>query len=171
MPIDFIPALPVALSLLACGCLPVVLLAVSHGPSRVAAPGRRFILAAALTWVAWLAAMLAVGPGWMDVVTGGLLLATTTLVGFTLWSLVAWGFTLSMLLALDRAGRPLSAEEWVLEYTRGKPLEAFTRDRLGVLIALGLAELRGDEVVMRPRRGRLIARLTIALRTLFGLPK
>ena len=51
-----------------------------------------------------------------------------------------------MLLALDRAGRPLSAEEWALAYTRGKPLEVFTRDRLGSCPRLGLAELRGDEV-------------------------
>jgi hypothetical protein len=103
-------------------------------------------------------------------VTGVLLLATATLAGFTLWTLVAWGFTVSMLLALARAGRPLTADEWALAYTRGKPLEAFARDRLGVLFKLGLAEVQEGQVVMTPRRGRAFAKGAMVLRKLFGLP-
>jgi hypothetical protein len=148
----------------------VCVLGLSHGPLRVAAPGRRFVVAAVLTWAAWLAAVVAVGPGWVDLVTGGLLLATATLAAFTLWTLVAWGFTLSMLLALARAGRPLTADEWARAYTGGRPLDAFARDRLGVLLKLGLAELRGGDVVMTPRRGRAVARGAVVLRWLFGLP-
>ena len=121
-------------------------------------------------WVAWLAAMLASSPEWVDLLSGMLLLATATLAGFTLWTLVAWGFTVSMLLALDRAGRPLG-RGWGLAYTRGKPLEAFTRDRLGVLFTLGLAEIRGADVAMTPVRGRAFARFAVALRVLFGLPR
>jgi len=169
MPIDFIPTLPVALSLAAVALMLAILLALSHGPIKVAAPGRRFILAAALAWLVWLAAMITSAPDAVELVTGGLLLATATLAGFTLWTLVAWGFTLSMLLALHRAGRPLSADEWTLAYTRGKPLDAFARDRLGVLLKLGLAQVRGDEVVMTPGRGRTFARVTVFLRKLFGL--
>jgi hypothetical protein len=170
MPIDFVPTLPIALALAGCLLLPSLLLALSHGPLRVDAPGRRFVSAAILTWLAWFVAMVAVAPDWVELVTGALLLATATLAGFTLWTLVAWGFTLSMLLALDRAGRPLSVEEWALAYTRGKPLDAFACDRLGVLFKLGLAEVRGGEVVMTPRRGRVVARIAVALRKLFGLP-
>jgi len=170
MQVDFAPTLAVALSLAACALLPVLLLALSHGPLRVDAPGRRFVVSAALAWAAWVAATTATAPGAVELVTGALLLATATLAGFTLWTLVAWGFTLSMLLALDRAARPFSVEEWALAYTRGKPLDAFARDRLGVLLKLGLAELRGGEVVMTPRRGRLVARVAVVLRKLFGLP-
>jgi len=170
MPIDFVPTPAVALALEACVLLPAILLLLSHGPLRVHGPGRRFVLAAGLTWVAWLAALTAVHPGAVEVVTGALLLATATLAGFTLWTLVAWGFTLSMLLALHRAGRPLSVDEWALAYTRGKPLDAFARDRLGVLLMLKLAEVRGDEIAMTPGRGRLFAVNARLLRKLFGLP-
>jgi hypothetical protein len=170
MPIDFIPTLTVALSLAACGLLPAVLCGLSHGPLKVVAPGRRFVVAAGLTWAAWLVAVVAVSPGWVELVTGALLLATATLAGFTLWTLVAWGFTLSMLLALAHAGRPLSADEWARAYTGGKSLDAFARDRLGVLLRLGLAEVRGGEVAMTPCRGWAFARVTVALRKLFGLP-
>jgi hypothetical protein len=171
MLIDFVPSVTVSVSLAACVVLPAVLLGLSHGPQRVAAPGRRFVIAAALTWATWLAAMLAVMPDWVDLVSGALLLATATLAGFTLWTLVAWGFTLSMLLALDRADRPLTADEWAIAYTRGKPLAAFTRDRIRVLLALGLAEMQGEKLMMSPVRGRLFARLAGALRYLFGLPR
>src|SRR5207253_6121857 len=114
------------------------------------------------------AAMVAVRPDWVELVTGGVLLATATLAGFTLWTLVAWGFTVSMLLALSRADRPLTVGEWALAYTRGKPLAAFAQDRLGVLLKLGLAEVRDGQVVMTPRRGRAFAKAAIALRKLFG---
>jgi hypothetical protein len=113
--------------------------------------------------------MVMIAPGWVELVSGALLLATATLVGFTLWTLIAWGFTLSMLLALDRTSRPLSVEEWVLAYTRGRPVDAFAQDRLGVLFGLGLAEVLGGEVVMTKRRGRFIAGLGGSLRRLFGL--
>jgi hypothetical protein len=170
MTIDFIPTLPVALSLAACVLLPIALLVLSHGPLKVTAPGKRFVLAAVVAWVAWVAAMVAIRPDWVELVTGVLLLATATLAGFTLWTLVAWGFTVSMLLALARAGRPLTADEWALAYTRGKPLEAFARDRLGVLFKLGLAEVQEGQVVMTPRRGRAFAKGAMVLRKLFGLP-
>jgi hypothetical protein len=169
--VDVIPTVPVALSLGAVALLPVLLLALSHRPLKVAAPGRRFVLAAALTWGPWLAAMLVAAPTAVDLVTGGLLLATATLAGFTLWTLVAWGFTVSMLLALHRADRSLSVDEWVLAYTRGKPLTAFARDRLGVLLKFGLAELSAGEVVMTPRRGRAVAQAARLLREVFGLPR
>lgn len=170
MTVDFVPTPAVAVSLVACVLLPVFLLSLSHGSLRVAAPGRRFVLAAGLTWVAWLATLTGTAPDAVDFVTGAMLLATATLAGFTLWTLVAWGFTVSMLLALSRAGEPLTLEEWALAYTRGKPLDAFARDRLGVLFKLGLATERGGQVVMTPGRGRLFAVGAAVLRKLFGLP-
>lgn len=170
MTVDFIPSPPVALSLAACGALPVVLLVLSHGLVKVTPPGRRFALAAAVVWAAWLAGVVVAHPPPVDLVAGTLLLATATLAGFTLWTLVAWGFTVTMLTALDRAGRPLTVDEWAAAYTGGKPIDAFARNRLGVLLNLGLAELRGGEVVMTPGRGRLLAKVAGGLRRLFGLP-
>lgn len=169
MSIDFVPPASVALSLVACVLLPVFLLCLSHGVLKVHAPGRRFVLAAMLTWGAWLATLPATAPDVVELITSTLLLATATLAGFTLWTLVAWGFTVSMLLALNRAHEPLTVDGWAMEYTRGKPLDAFARDRLGVLFKLGLAETQGDAVVMTPLRGRLFAKCAGLLRDLFGI--
>ena len=170
--IDFLPTPGVAFSLLAAGSLPVCLLVLSHGPWKVRAPGRRFVVSAGLTTVLWVGLMIVPdSPDLADVLSGGLLLATTLLAGFTLWTMVAWGFTVSMLLALNRAGRPLSTTEWALRYTGGKTVEVFARDRLGVLFRLGLAEAQGDQIVMTPDRGRRIACVVGLLRHVFGLPQ
>jgi len=108
-------------------------------------------------------------PAWLELLSGALLLATATLAGFTLWTLIAWGFTLSLLQALDRGVRSLTVEEWALVYTRGRPFDVFARDRLGVLFMLGLAEPRGGNIVMTANRGWFLARLTGWFRRLFGL--
>jgi hypothetical protein len=169
MPIELVPSVPVALSIAVCSVSPVVLFALSHGPWRIAAPGRRFVIAIILTWTAWLAAMTAVGPGWVDFVTGGLLLATATLAGFTLWTLIAWGFTLSMLLVLERAGGPITIEEWIRSYTRGRPLDALARDRVGLLLRLGLVSMRDKGLLVSAPRGDLFARVALGCRRVFGL--
>jgi len=170
MVIDFVPSAAIASSLAASVLLPGVLLVFSHRP-RIAAPGRRFVIATTLAWAGWVAAMIAIEPGWVDLLSGTLLLATATLAGFTLWTLIAWGFTLSMLLALHRSEKALSVEKWALAYTRGWPFAAFGRDRLGVLFALGLVEAHDGRLVMTAVRGRLFAKAAIGLRALFGLPR
>jgi hypothetical protein len=169
---DFLPSPAVALSLGACALLPAVLLILSHGPLKVEAPGRRFVRAAGLTAAAWVGLMLLpAAPESADVAVGALLLLTALLAGFTLWTLVAWGFTLTMLLTLARAGGPLREDGWVLGYTGGKPIAAFARDRLGVLFRLRLAEPRGEAVAVTPGRGRLLARVVGPCRAVFGLPR
>ena len=169
MAIEFVPSVPVAISLATCCALPVVLVVLSHGPWRIAPPLRRFLTAAFISWAVWLIAMAAVGPGWVDCVTGTLLVATATLAGFTLWTLIAWGFTLSMLLALERTRHPLTIEAWTRAYTRGRPLDALAQDRLGLLFRLGLAEMRGESLLVLARRGRWVARLAFGCRRVFGL--
>jgi hypothetical protein len=170
MNVDFVPTFAVTLSLCCCIQLPIALFVLSHRPLRIPAPGKRFVVAIGLTWAAWVAAMVLAEPDSIDLIAGGLLLATASLVYFTLWTLIAWGFTLSMLLALFRAGQPLTADEWATAYTRGKPFAAFAEDRLGVLFRLGLADLREDQVAMTAWRGRAFASVAILLRKLFGLP-
>jgi hypothetical protein len=102
-------------------------------------------------------------------VTGTLLLGSATLAGFTLWTLIAWGFTLSLLLALERAGHPLTIEQWTRAYTSGRPLESLAHDRLGLLFRLGLAEMRDEGLLVLARRGRWVAHLAFKCRRVFGL--
>jgi hypothetical protein len=150
--------------------LPLVLALLSHGPWKVRAPGRRFVLAALVTaagWALFLAARRADPPG--DLLASAMVLLTAVLAGFTAWTLVAWGFTVSLLMRLAQAGRPLTFEEWVAAYTGGRAVDRFAEDRLSLLLRAGVARLEGGQVRLTPGRGRRLARLVALLRRLFGV--
>jgi hypothetical protein len=168
---NFIPSPPIAAGIAAGLSLPTLIMLLSHGPGRVAAPGGRFVVAALLAvagWVVWLLALPACPLD--DLLASAMIMATALLVGFTLWTLVAWGFTVSLLMTLARADRPLVFDEWVRSYTGGKDVDAFARDRLGLLLRLGLARLDREQVRITAGRGRPLARLVGLLRGVFGVP-
>ena len=168
---DLVPTPVVGGALLACGLLPACLLGLSHGPCRIARPGLRFASASLLVVSSWVVGVcLAGGAAWADILTGSLLLLTCVLASFTLWTLLAWGFTLTMILAVSRREGPISFDEWAREYTRGRELEAFSRDRLGLLFRAGAATRESDSISLTPWRGRLLARAVMLFRRLYGLP-
>lgn len=160
---------PVGVALVAAALLPVLLVVLGHGPWRVAAPGRRFLVAAALGWSAGGVAFSLVPGSGFDRAAGLLILAGATLVVFVFWTLVAWGFTLTMLRALAAADHPLTEEQWIAGVTGGRNLTAFCTDRLRVLERFGCAARVGDRVVLTRAAGRRTARLAVACRRLFGL--
>ncbi len=170
MTIDFVPTPVVADSFLAAAVLPVVAIVLAHGFWKVRSPGRRFIVAVLASLATWMIIVLnRDSVDAVDLLAGTLLLAAAILAGFTVWTLIACGFTVSMLQALARSDTSLTQETWIAAYTGGKPLVALAQDRLGVLFRLGLARQVGDRVVMTPVPGRLMAKAAAALRRLFGL--
>ena len=170
MNLDLIPTPAIADSLLAAILLPVLVVLLSHGVWKVQSPGRRFVVAALASLAAWMVLVLSRDSlDAVDVLAGALLLAAALLAGFTLWTLIAWGFTVSMLQTLARSDAPLTQEAWMTAYTGGRPLEALTQDRLGVLFRLGLARREVDMVVMTPVRGGWMATAAALLRRFFGL--
>ncbi len=167
---NFVPSLTILAGILASLFLPMILLLLSHGPWKVRAPGTRFLVAATLTVVAWALFLLLHDPSSLaDVFASVMLLGIAGLVQFSFWCLLAWGFTLSLLLALARAGRPLTFEQWVSAYSTGGNVETFTRDRLSLLLTHRMVWLDGELVRMTPGRGQQLARLVDGLRRLFGV--
>lgn len=160
---------PVGIALVAGALLPVLLVVLGHGPWKVAAPGRRFLVAAALLGSMAGVGVLLVPCSGCDLVAALLILAGATLVVFVFWTLVAWGFTLTMLRALAAADHALTEEEWIAAVTGGRNLTAFCTDRLSVLERFGCAARVGERVVLTRVTGRRTARLAIACRRLFGL--
>ena len=104
-----------------------------------------------------------------DVFASLLIWLTALLVFFSFWSLLAWGFTVSLLLALTRAEKPMTFEEWVRKYTGGGTIETFARDRLDLLLRAGFARLDGDQVRLLPGWGLRVAWLACTFRRVFGV--
>lgn len=103
-----------------------------------------------------------------DVVSGTLLLATAILLVYVFWSLLAWGFTLTLLTALAQAGRPLTEEQWAAAYMQGGDLDAFAHNRLKLLLGSGMVTAANDKV-STTARGLALARLVKVVRFATGL--
>jgi hypothetical protein len=165
-----IPCPPILAGILAGCMLPLVLALLSHGPWKISSSGRRFHVSAILVSAGWLLFLAWHGSyDAADLIASLLIWLTALLVAFSFWSLLAWGFTVSLLLALARAQNALRFEEWVASYTGGGTVETFARDRLGLLLRTGLARMDGDQVCLTPGWGPRLAWLVGTLRRLFGV--
>jgi hypothetical protein len=167
-----VPSAPIVAAIFASCLLPFFLLALSHGPLRIAAPTRRFLVAAACA-VAVLVTLLILGEGgeWPDFVAAVALALGSLLAGFTLWTLVAWGFTVTMLRVVEEAGQVASADDWCRAYTGGHGIERFAVDRCALLVRFGFARPAAAEMpsLAITARGRALARAAAIGRALFGL--
>jgi len=103
-----------------------------------------------------------------DVLSGVLLLLTAILLYYVFWSLLAWGFTLTLLTALAGAGRPLTQEQWISAYMQGGSLSAFAHNRLRVLLGFGMVVSAGGDIVVT-RTGAATTRLVRFIRLATGL--
>ena len=149
--------------------LPLLLL----GYARIAATGgsgRRFRLGC-VSIIAFYAVACVALPGqrhFDDVLGGLLLLATAMMFVYILFSLLAWGFTLTLLTALVKAGRPLTLEQWAVAYMQGGDLGAFTHNRLKLLVGAGMVIVAEGKLALTTK-GMAVARLVKFVRLSTGL--
>lgn len=149
--------------------LPLLLLVYAQIPG-IRGAGSRFriggITVAALFVIACIALPGERQPD--DVIGGILLLATAILLVHVFWSLLAWGFTLTLLTSLAQAGRPLTQEEWAAAYMQGGDLGTFARNRLKLLLGSGMV-VAAEDKVSTTAKGLMVARLVKLVRFATGL--
>ena len=149
--------------------LPLLLLCYA----RIAATGgsgRRFRLGCLSVMVLYAIACIAL-PGerhLADMLGGLFLLATAMMLWYILFSLLAWGFTLTLLTALVQAGRPLTLEQWAVAYMQGGDLGTFTHNRLKLLVRAGMV-ITADSKLAPTAKGLAVARLVKFVRLSTGL--
>lgn len=154
-------------------CLSIAFPLLLLGYARIAATGgsgRRFRLGCISVVVLFaIACIVLPGQRRLDDVLGGLfLLATAMMFCYILFSLLAWGFTLTLLTALVKAGRPLTLEQWAAAYMQGGDLGTFTHNRLKLLIGSGLVVTADGRLAPTPK-GVAVAHLVKLVRLSTGL--
>lgn len=169
----WLPSLPIVAAILS-GLAIAVVLIFGGGVSRLRAPAQRFkssiLIALALLAGQWLALVpLGYQVALLDVLAGLAIVGAAAIIAFIGWSLIVWGFTLNMLLALAAQRRVAGMSQWASLYTGGQSIHALTRDRIGVLTGARLVDrLEGDRWRLNTR-GRVAARLLRVLRFAYGL--
>ena len=168
--IDIVPSLLQALALVIGAVQPLILLGCAFMPS-IAGAGARFGIASAIAALIY-AIICVLLPGAreaVDIVSGALFLATAILFWYVIWSLLAWGFALTLLTALNSAGRALSSERWIAAYIGGPgDLTLFANNRLQLLLGAGMAKREEDNILVTPL-GLAVARLVRLVRLILGI--
>lgn len=103
-----------------------------------------------------------------DVISGLLLLVAAMLFWNVLWSLLAFGFTLTLLTALAQSGQPLTRGQWISAYMQGGDLGKFARNRLQLLLGTGMVTTDQKTITATPF-GTIAAELIRLIRLLFGI--
>lgn len=152
-----------------------VLVVLSHGAMRIDFAKRRFLVAIAfcvLAWVVCIGITMVTGSiiTWADLLAGSMILFTAIVAFGILWSLVCWGFTTSLLVALCAIDGAASRDQWFHVYGGGSSIAGFADDRLSILLGLGIAKTDGVSVTLSGKKGRVIAGIVFALRKFYGLP-
>jgi hypothetical protein len=104
-----------------------------------------------------------------EIAIGAMILGAGILFFLEIWALLSRGYTLSLLIAVYQAGRPLSAKELAHAYRRGEGLEWILRHRLAGLQSAGLVRQVGDHIILTPQFGRAVALTCRAAVAFLGL--
>lgn len=131
---------------------------------------KRFFLAASAHTAALAAATWARGGGEETWLLGALMWAIILLLYLEIWALLSRGYTLAMLLSLLDTSTPLSADEIARRYRGGAGLAWIMEHRAGGLEAARLIRRQGGQIRLTVR-GAVVARASLAARTMLGLSR
>jgi hypothetical protein len=103
----------------------------------------------------------------VDLITGALLLACVNLLLLEFWALLSRGYTLGLLLTLQRSSpRGLTGDELAANYRSGDSVDWIMRHRLEGLIGAKLVRREGDRLMLTSSLGvpvTLLYRASIAV--------
>jgi hypothetical protein len=140
------------LSLATCIMLPVWLVVISWlAPSHLPPMNRLWIAIIAAPLFSLTAGILLFPEIWgnrpmncIEIFCAGLLYLTAIMIAFSAWSLVGYGFTVSILMEACLTGRSLTTAQLLASFAGGRGLTGFVFDRAGVLLRMGLMLREGD---------------------------
>lgn len=102
---------------------------------------------------------------WLE---GMLCISAVFIIGFMFWSVLCWGYTLSMLLCLQSTEIVQNLEQWELLYAGPLGLQALTQNRATILVWLRFAKADGNQVVLT-KFGYICATVLRILSQFFGV--
>ncbi len=166
----WLPSPPIASAFVAAAVCPLTLLLQARGPGRRRLPMHRFLLAAGLSILAMGLLVLVTGGGeCADLLAGIVLLLALLLAAYTSWTLVVWGFTLTMLSLIDQHDGFDSVEAWCSAYGGSADIQGFADNRCGLLLRARFALAEPAQELRITARGRVAAVLVSVVRSVFGL--
>jgi hypothetical protein len=164
----------IAAAFLAALAIPCLLIGLAFGPASFREPWSRYKASVAIACAGWIATGLILAARgfsvpFFDWVASFALILASALAAFVIWSVLAWGFTLNMLLHIANANRPVDTLTWVKLYSGHRSFRQIAVDRLHILFASGLARRHGENVELAAGMGRVAVTLLVITRRFFGM--
>lgn len=172
--IEIIPGPATASGIVAGAAIPLVTFILSHRPFKITSLQHRFLISCGISFLVWGAfvftyAINAQSVLWSDMLSGILFFLTAIIAFGILWSLICWGFTLSLLKALAESQSAKNQTAWFALYGGGSTTQDFMYDRLSILLALGLAQHKNETIKLTSSSGHFMAIFVRILRKMYGL--
>jgi len=135
----------------------------------------QFLLSTSVGLAAWAAYLLyavqSEPVAASDVLLGAMAMAAASLFYLEVWALLSRGYTLALLLALLRAGGPLSAEALARVYRGGEGLGWVFRHRVSGLVRAGLIARDNGILALKAPLGVMLAVACKACIAFLGLKR
>ncbi|MBP9774377.1 MAG: hypothetical protein KBD30_00955 [Legionellaceae bacterium] len=84
------------------------------------------------------------------------------------WSVLCWGYTLSMLLCLQTIDRVENIDQWEIQYAGPQGLDALSLNRANVLVWLRFARVTENQVILT-KLGLISASILQIVSRFFGV--
>lgn len=94
-----------------------------------------------------------------------LILTSSIIINFTFWSILIWGFTVSMLEAI-KGKKQINKYKWIKIYSGNKNLNFFTSDRIKLLLIIKSIKKKKD-IIQINSIGLIISKIYTFLRKYF----
>jgi len=149
---------------------PFFLWVLPRTPFKVTQPGLRFKLSVLIVLLLWLGLklMFVQNINWLYWLAGMFFILSFVIFGFILWSVLCWGYTLSMLLSLSDVDHPIDVEQWQTFHAGPNGVRQLTIDRAQVLVRLYLATLKDDQLALSKLSVPVVAMVRFCTK-LFGV--
>lgn len=128
-------------------------------------PGLRFKLVIGLIFGLW-CGMNKFSFDW-EWAAGAFCISAVLLIGFMFWSVLCWGYTISMLLCFQMCSEIESLQQWEIAYAGPSGIKELTLNRLKVLTRLRFAKV--EKHLSLTKLGHLNASIFKIICKIFGV--
>jgi hypothetical protein len=169
--LDFSLTFPMLSALLVAAAMPVTMAVIARLPWLSARQALQFLVGSLATIAGWggLLVVHSAPLDFADTVVGVMILGAALLFYLEVWSLLARGYTLGLLLTLYRAGGAMEQDELARHYRGGEGLSWIMRHRLSGLVSTGLVRRDQDVITLTPALGVPVAWLFKVSLAVLGL--
>ena len=120
-------------------------------------PKNNFLVSTVIVFVVLYSVYLYLGNISIKTLLGSILfLSSSVIILFTFWTILIWGFTISLLESLTKL-KVSNKEKWIKKYTGKSNLNVFTKDRMRLLFIIDAIKITKKNEIVITKKGIILS--------------